>query len=94
MNKTVLEYLQESKGFLNSMKPFASMKSYDQISVTFKIRDLKADIVTYPWKATLGFAFYEYSLDNLQFKGVAIKDCIFISCEIVENGLVIECKVQ
>lgn len=94
MNKTVYEYLSESKDILNSMKPFSEMKSYDTISVTYKIKDLKADIVTYPWKAALGFDFYEYSLNNLQFNGVLIKDCVFKSIEIVENGLVIECGTK
>lgn len=94
MNKTVIEYLKESKEFLNTMKPFANMKSYDAISVTYKISGLKANITTYPWKACCGFDFYDYSLDDLQFKGVAIKDCEFISCEIVDKGLVIECKTK
>ena len=94
MQKTVYEYLKESQDVLNSMKPFSKMKSYDNITVTYKIEDLKAEIVTHPWKAALGFSFYEWSLDKLQFNGIAIKDCIFKSIEIVENGLIIECSTK
>ena len=94
MNKTVFQYLKESKDVLNYMKPFANMQPYGTISVTYKIRNLKADIITYPWKACGIFDFYDYSLDDLQFKGVLIKDCEFISCEIVDKGLVIECKAK
>ena len=94
MNKTVYEYLKEAKDILNSMKPFSDMKSYDTISVTYKITGLEADIITYPWKAAYGFPFYDSSLNNLKFCDVAIKDCVFKSIKIVENGLVIECSIQ
>ena len=94
MNKTVCEYLNESKDVLNSMKPFIDMKTYEPISVTYKISGLKADIKTYPWKANGEFDFYDYSLDDLQYNGIKIKDCKFISCEIVDKGLVIVCKTK
>ena len=92
MQKTVYEYLKESKEVLNSMKPFCNMKSYDKVAVTYKIDSLKAEIITHVSRYALGFDFYEFSLDKLQFDGIAIKDCIFKSIEIVDNGLVIECN--
>lgn len=90
MQKTVYEFLKESKNTLNCMKPFVDMKSYEKIFVTYKIADL--NITIHPSKACGEFDFYNYELNNLQYKGVEIKDCIFVSCEVVDKGLVIVCK--
>lgn len=94
MDKTVREYFKNSSEVLNSMLPFSKMESYANIDVIYKVKDLRAEIKTSPWKALIGFPFYERTLDELKFQDVSIGDMKFVSIEIINNGLVITCKTK